>query len=52
MNPTLKRTLCGLAVGSAVVVFFLYCPLKVVPIFLLAISLLVQLEFYQMAKKK
>ena len=51
MNPTLKRTLCGLAVGAAVVAFFLYCPLKVVPVFLLAISLLVQLEFYQMARK-
>ena len=51
MNPTLKRTLCGIAVGAAVVAFFLYCPLKVVPVVLLALSLLVQLEFYQMARK-
>ena len=51
MNPHLKRTLCGIAVGLGVIAFFLYCPLRVVPAVLLVISTLVQLEFYQMAKK-
>lgn len=51
MNPVLKRTLCGLTVGAAVIAFFLYCPLKVVPIVLLAFSTLTQLEFYQMVRK-
>jgi len=51
MNPILKRTLCGLTVGAAVIAFFLYCPLKVVPLVLLAFSTLTQLEFYQMARK-
>ena len=50
MNPILKRTLCGLIVGLGVVAFFLYCPLKALPVVLLAVSALVQLEFYQMAR--
>ncbi|MGN0847763.1 MAG: phosphatidate cytidylyltransferase [Kiritimatiellia bacterium] len=50
MNPVLKRTLCGLAVGACVVAFFLYCPLRALPVVLLAVSTLVQLEFYQMAR--
>ena len=51
MNPVLKRTLCGLGVGALVIALFLYLPLKVVPVVLLAFSTLVQLEFYQMARK-
>ena len=50
MNPILKRTLCGITVGLGVVALFLYCPLKVLPGVLLAVSALVQLEFYQMAR--
>jgi len=50
MNPILKRTLSGLAVGAAVIAFFLYCPLGAVFPVLLVVSALVQLEFYQMAK--
>lgn len=50
MNPVLKRTLCGLAVGAAVIAFFLYCPLKALPVVLLVVSALVQLEFYQLAR--
>lgn len=51
MNPVVKRTLCGIGVGALVVAFFLYCPLRAVPAVLLAISTLVQLEFYQMARR-
>ncbi len=51
MNPILKRTLCGIAVGLGVIALFLYCPLKVIPVLLLVVSMLLQLEFYQMAKK-
>ena len=51
MNPVLKRTLCGLTVGAAVVAFFLYCPLKAIPVALLIFTFLLQLEFYQMVKK-
>ncbi len=51
MNPILKRTLCGLAVGAGVIALFLYCPLKAIPVILLVVSMLLQLEFYQMAKK-
>ncbi len=51
MSPVLKRTLVGLTVGAGVVAFFLYCPLKVVPLVMLPLTLLVQLEFYQMVKK-
>ncbi len=51
MNPVLKRTLCGITVGLGVVALFLYCPLKAIPVLLLALSMLLQLEFYQMAKK-
>ncbi len=51
MNPVLKRTLCGLAVGFGVLALFLYCPLKALPVLLLALSTLVQFEFYQMARR-
>ena len=32
MNHTAKRTLCGITVGLGVVAFFLYCPLKALPV--------------------
>lgn len=51
MNHTAKRTLCGITVGLGVVAFFLYCPLRALPVALLAVSTVVQLEFYQMARK-
>lgn len=50
MNPVLKRTLAGLAVGAGVVGLFLYMPLTLFFPLLLVLTMLVQLEFYQMAK--
>ncbi len=50
MNPVLKRTLTGLAVGAGVIAIFLWCPLRAVMPLVVVLSALVQLEFYQMAK--
>ena len=52
MNPVLKRTLSGLAVGAGVVAIFLWCPLRAVLPLVVALSALVQLEFYQMARAR
>lgn len=52
MNPVLKRTLCGLGVGALVIGLFLYCPLLWLMPVILLLSTLVQMEFYQMAKRK
>ena len=49
MNPVLKRTLTGLAVGAGVIAIFLWCPLRAVMPLVVVLSALVQLEFYQMA---
>ena len=51
MNPVLKRTLVGILVGLLVIGLFLFAPLKVLPFVLLVLSALLQLEFYQMARK-
>lgn len=51
MNPILKRTLTGLGVGALVIGLFLYCPLRAILPIVVVLSTLVQLEFYQMAKK-
>ena len=50
MKPVVKRTLSGLVVGAGVVAIFLWCPLRAVLPLVVALSALVQLEFYQMAK--
>jgi len=50
VNPVLKRTLTGLAVGAGVIAIFLWCPLRAVTPLVVVLSALVQLEFYQMAK--
>lgn len=52
MNPVLKRTLCGLGVGALVIGLFLYCPLLWIMPVILLLSTFVQMEFYQMAKRK
>lgn len=50
MSPVLKRTIVGILVGLFVLGMFLYCPLKALPVILLVLSALLQLEFYQMAR--
>ena len=52
MNPILKRTLSGIAVGLFVVGLFLYCPLRGLLPIVAVLAALAQLEFYQMAKRK
>lgn len=51
MNPILKRTLTGLGVGALVIGLFLYCPLRAILPIVVVLSTLVQLEFYQLAKR-
>lgn len=51
MNPIAKRTITALATAAALVALFLYCPLRMLPAIIVALSALVQLEFYQMAAK-
>ena len=50
MNHVVKRTLTGLSVGAGVIAIFLWCPLRAVMPLVVALSALVQLEFYQMSK--
>lgn len=51
MNPIAKRTITALSTAACVVALFLWCPLRVIPVILLALSTLVQLEFYMVARK-
>ncbi len=50
MNPILKRTLAGISVGVGALCLFLYLPLVLLFPILVVFAMLVQLEFYQMAK--
>lgn len=52
MNPILKRTLSGLAMGLLVVGLFIYCPLRALWPIIAVLAALAQMEFYQMAKAK
>ncbi len=49
MNPIAKRTVTALTTAAAAAGLFLYCPLNALPLIIMALSALVQLEFYQMA---
>ena len=51
MDPIAKRTISGLAVGLGIIALFLYCPLRGILPIVFVLSLLAQLEFYQMARK-
>ena len=51
MDPIAKRTFSGLAVGAGIIALFLYCPLRGILPIVFVLSLLAQLEFYQMARK-
>lgn len=51
MNPVAKRTITGLTVGLGIIALFLYCPLRGILPIVFVLSLLAQLEFYQMARK-
>lgn len=51
MNKVAKRTVTGLSVGAFVIGMFLYCPLMALLPILVVLSILLQLEFYQMVKK-
>ena len=51
MNPIAKRTVTALTTAAGVVALFLWCPLGAIPVVLLVLSSLVQLEFYIMARK-
>ena len=52
MNHVAKRTITALTTAAGVVVLFLWCPLRAIPALLLALSTLVQLEFYMMARRR
>lgn len=51
MNKVVKRTATGLTVGALTIGLFLYCPLMALLPLLMALSILLQLEFYQLVKK-
>ena len=50
-HPIARRVVTALATAAGVVALFLWCPLKAFPPILMLLSALVQLEFYQMARK-
>ncbi len=51
MNPVAKRTFTGIATGLLVIAMFLYCPMRAILPVILMLSSLLQLEFYNLAKK-
>lgn len=52
MNHVAKRSIAALTTAAGVVALFLWCPLRAIPVVLIALSTLVQLEFYMMARQK
>ncbi|MBR1871258.1 MAG: phosphatidate cytidylyltransferase [Kiritimatiellae bacterium] len=52
MNPTLKRTVTALATAALVVLAFVFIPQRLVRYAVVAVSALVQLEFYLMVRAK
>lgn len=51
-HPIARRVVTALTAAGAVVVLFLWCPLRLLAPILMLLSALVQLEFYQIAAKR
>ena len=51
-HPVFRRVVTALATAAGVVALFLWCPLKALPPIVMVLSVLVQLEFYQIAAKR